>query len=63
MKRILYKDYTRELDGVPVIECLSYCQDHRKWTLFLFILFFIFTFSTFRTLGLGLEVIGHISHL
>jgi len=24
MKRILYKNYTRELDGVPVTECLSY---------------------------------------
>ena len=24
MKRILYKDYTRELDGVPVTEYLSY---------------------------------------
>ena len=24
MKRTLYKDYTRELDGVPVTECLSY---------------------------------------
>jgi len=24
MKRTFYKDYIRELDGVPVTECLSY---------------------------------------
>jgi len=45
------------------------CQDCRKWTLFLFIfflifiLFLIFTFSIFRALGLGLEVICHIRHI
>ena len=56
----------------PILHYLTtYCQDYRKWTLFLFIFFLIFIFlvdlffifSIFRTLGLGLEVISHISHI
>jgi len=31
--------------------------------LFYFIFELFFTFSIFKTLGLGLEVIGHISHI
>ena len=31
--------------------------------IFYFLFWFIFHFSIFRTLGLGLEVIGHISHI
>jgi len=47
----------------------EWCQDYRKWTLFFFFSHFyfifdlFFIFSIFRTLGLGSEVIGHISHI
>jgi len=52
-----------------VLKCLHkaglYCKKTKQWTLIYFpFLFFIFSliilhFSIFKTLGLGLEVIGH----
>jgi len=53
----LYRVYTRELNSVKITE------SELSFFLFSFSLLFyfqfIFHFSIFRTLGLGLEVIGH----
>jgi len=58
---VMYNSHTYHSIAVKIIErelCFFYFLSH-----FYFLFDFFFTFSIFRTLGLGLEVIDHISHL